>query len=120
MSLSCVCYEWDMEPGSWMYHPPQDFSTFQAKKRKRCVSCNVLIEIWADCLKFDRTRSPYTEVEERIMGDEILISPLFMCETCGEIYLNLQDIGYCLNLGDDMRSCLKEYHELTGFVPVDS
>lgn len=100
-----------------MYYPPQEFSTFHGKRRKRCASCRELIEIGTDCLEFDRMRAPYTEIEQKIMGDEVPIAPWYMCEKCGEIYLNLQDIGYCLNLGEDMRDCLKEYHELTGFVP---
>ena len=116
MSLYCSCPEWDGGPGSWVYYSPHDFTKLKTKRRKRCSSCEELIDIGADCLKFQRNRAPYTEIERDIKGDEIEIAPLYMCEACGEIYLNLEDIGYCLNPCDDMEACLKYYHELTGFV----
>jgi len=117
MSLYCSCPEWNREPGTWEYYPPNDFTKLKTKRRKRCQSCNMLIDIGADCIKFRRNRAPYNEIERDIKGDEIAIAPLYMCEACGEIYLNLEDAGYCFNPCDDMNDCLREYHELTGFVP---
>jgi hypothetical protein len=38
-----------------------------------------------------------------------------MCERCGEIFLNLSDIGYCLDIMDDMRENLKEYQYVTSW-----
>ena len=118
MGLSCSCSEWDdMEPGAKAYFKPEDFEEFKAKRRKRCCSCKNLIDIGSPCLEFQRIRNPYTEIEQRISGDEISISSLYMCERCGEIYLNLQDAGYCLDPTDNMNQCLSEYHEITGFKP---
>jgi hypothetical protein len=74
-----------------------------------------LIEKGALCLEFERVRSPYDDIDERINGDEIPIAPWYMCESCGEIYLNLSDAGYCLWLGDDLREKLSEYWDVTGF-----
>lgn len=115
MGLSCSCPEWDGDPDSWCWFEANDFEKFNAKKRKRCCSCKNLVDINTDVLKFYRMRSAKTEIEERICGGEIWLAPLIMCEQCGEIYLNLQAIGYCLTPTDDMRECLSEYHELTGF-----
>ena len=116
MSLSCTCYvDEDSEPGSWYYYPPDDFIKFSEKRRKRCCSCKELINLGSDCLEFARCRSPYTEIEEKISGDEIVISSWFMCDKCSEQYLNLTDIGYCVDLEDNMLELLKEYQELTGF-----
>lgn len=96
---------------------PDDFVRYQRPRRKRCSSCRRLINIGEDCLEFTRERTAYTEIEERICGEEIPMASLFMCEKCGEIYLNLEDIGYCLNPLDSMADCLRHYHELTGFTP---
>ena len=114
--LSCSCLEdYDGDPGSWWYYPPEDFVKFSEKKRKRCKSCNKLIDIGSDCLEFKRERSSYTEIEQRIKGDEISISTYFMCASCGEIYLNLSAVGYCLSPVDGMPECLNEYQKITGF-----
>lgn len=113
--LQCSCSVYGDYPGSWWFYPPDDFSIFTERRRKRCCSCKELIDIGAVCIEFPRIRSPYTDIEESISGDEIDISPWYHCEACGEHYLNLEAAGYCLNLADDMRECLKEYHEITGF-----
>jgi len=130
MSLSCSCdYDYDYEPGDWMYwfENSSDFIPLDTTRRKRCCSCNELIDIGALCIKYPRRRYPHDEIESNIkMGTDlesafcdepcISISDYYHCEKCGEIFLNLTDIGYeCLLPEEDMRESLKEYHELTGF-----
>ena len=119
MSLSCTCHDYDGEPGTWAFYPPDDFTTLQTNRRKRCSSCGDLINIGAECLIFPRTRCPNDDIEEKIHGDgaEIPISSLYMCAECGEIYLNLEAAGYCLSPVDDMFDNLCEYWETTGFDP---
>jgi len=114
--LSCSCSDFSPEdPGDWWYFIPNDFTKLETHRRRRCCSCNQLIDIGSDCLDFWRERLPYTEIEERISGEEIAISSLYMCESCGEIYLNLSAIGYCPDIKNNMQECLSEYHKLTGF-----
>lgn len=115
--LSCGCNEWEGDFGTWAFYPPDNFELFSSKRRKRCSSCNQLITIGDNCLKFSRVRAPYTEIEQRISGDEISKAALFLCEKCGEIYLNLTEIGYCLCPTEEMAEALEEYWELTGFSP---
>lgn len=121
MGLSCSCPDWEGEPGDWAYYPPDDFTIFtgigKKKRRARCSSCKKLIDIGTECLEFGRIRAPYTEMEQRISGDEIPIASLWQCADCGEQYLNLNAIGYCMSPTDDMRECLKEYHLISGFSP---
>ena len=119
MGLSCDCGEWDGEEG-WCYYDPEDFTVFAKNRRKRCSSCKELIGIGSECLQFDRERATRHRVEENIYGDTMPIAPLYMCSSCGEIYLNLHDVGYCLYPDEDMRKCMAEYHRMTGFVPVAS
>lgn len=116
MSLSCSCHT----EGDWWYliDTDPDFKPLSTSKRKRCQSCKELINVGADCLRFPCYRSPQTDVEERIYIDEVPLAPKYLCEPCGEIYLNLMALGYCYYMGDDLREQLKEYWELTGFVPA--
>jgi hypothetical protein len=43
-----------------------------------------------------------------------------MCERCGEIYLNLNALGYCMVPTDEMTEALREYHEISGFQSLGS
>lgn len=112
--LSCSC---DFDNDGWYYYPPNNFSLFSHKHRKCCCSCNKLIDIGAQCVEFDRYRSAITEVEESICGDEINLASWFMCEWCGEMFFNLESLGYCLILGDSMKENLEDYWNMTGFKP---
>ena len=84
--LSCTC---DFDYDSWYEMAPDDFVKFNRKRRNRCISCNVLIDIGQDCLEFAMWRIPYSWVEEKIYGDCVPIANRYMCEKCGEIFLNL-------------------------------
>jgi len=118
MSLSCSC---DFDPSDYdsYYYFPNDFSTFKHSRRKRCVSCKKLIDIGATVIEFEKYRHPHDDIEERCKGDEIYMSSFYMCEGCGEIFLNLNATGLCMDVcNDSMQECLKEYHEMTGFTPI--
>jgi len=131
MGLSCSCdYEYEFEPGEWTYFFPAmvDFVPLDTKKAKRCCSCKRLIKVGDICSKYPRYRYPYTEVEAKIkcrrdlddcFSDEpcIRIVDHCHCEWCGEIYLNLVDLGYeCLLPNESMKDILAEYHDISGFV----
>ncbi len=100
----------------FLWNTPEDFSKLNTKRRRRCCSCEDLINIGADCLEFERVRQP-NYVETNIYGEdaEINIASWWMCGECGEIYLNLQNIGYCLDIQTPMMQYMEEYHEITGF-----
>ncbi len=115
--LNCSCgSEFGDDYGTWVYYPPCDFSKLKTKRRKRCKSCDKLINIEDDVLEFHRARTPYTEIEREISGDEISCASYYHCRSCGEIYLNLSDIGYCIDITKNMNDYLEGYHEITGFI----
>jgi predicted RNA-binding Zn-ribbon protein involved in translation (DUF1610 family) len=114
MMLSCTCSEYDGD-AEWYYSEPQDFTKLETKRSRKCRSCKKKIEVGAVSIAFDRYRSPRHEIEERIWGDEVSLADWYLCEECGEIFFNLSAAGYCIKLGDDMRLCLAEYHEISGF-----
>lgn len=120
MPLSCSCGEWDGD--GWAYWTPRDFTTLKTSKRKRCCSCKELINIGADCVEFERFRYPITEVECRIVGDwdiEVELASYWMCGNCGGLFLNLEALGYCIDIEENMRELLKEYWLITGFEPKE-
>ena len=123
MPLTCSCdYGYEFEPGGWYYTlVNNDFEKFLALRRKRCCSCGELINIGKFCLRHERVRYPYTDAEARINGvfdletsmeDEAKIkaSDHIQCEKCGEIWLNLQSVGFeCLSPAENMPEMLKQY-----------
>lgn len=112
MGLSCKC---DLEPapGSWISYQPDDFEPLRTKMRKRCESCNELIDIGALVLKFRVVKIPEYEVEIDIYGEdgEVPRAPRYLCEKCGEIFFNLDELGFCIWVSQDMRDLLREYQE---------
>lgn len=118
MNLSCSCSfdKDDLVPGELYYYYPSDFTTLKARRRKRCVSCKTLIEINSIVIEFENFRHPTDEIEMRCKGDEIRMASTFMCEKCGEIFLNLTALEFCVDIhSSSMAECLSEYHEMTGF-----
>ncbi len=113
--LSCSC---DWTGDGWWYIPPDDFSPLKTSRRGRCCSCNKLIDIGSPVVAFERYRPPQSDIEVRIWGDEVQLAYRYLCEWCGEMYFNLEALGYCHQLGDSMKETMKEYHELTEFKPL--
>ena len=114
MGLSCECDD----GGEWWYRVQDEFSTLQTKRARRCSSCNTLIKVGDVVLKFYISRPP-TEFEIETIGicegDEVPKAPKYLCEPCGDLYLSLDDLGFC-NIAPDesMTELLDEYHENYG------
>lgn len=127
MPLTCSCecdYECDCEPEpgqwefNWLGHSGIDFEPYKKWISKRCVSCNELINYGNLCLEFPRSRHPYNEIESMITGADwdcleeptIRIPPVYQCEKCGEIFLNLQSVGFeCISPSENMPELLFQY-----------
>jgi hypothetical protein len=132
MSLSCSCdYDYDQDPGDWTYClcriDSYKFRPLETSRRVRCCSCKELIDIGSLVVRHRRHRYPYDDIESRIkIGRDIedafcdpptiRMSNHYQCERCGEIWLNLQALGFeCLSPGENMPDALAEYHDLTGW-----
>lgn len=109
MSLTCeMDFDGDCD---WYYTTPSDFIALDTKRGRKCCSCGKHIKVGEQVLRFYRTRNPNNDIEERIYGDEVPMTTLYMCEDCGDLALNLNELGYCTPPGDDMRDLVKEYAE---------
>ena len=109
--LTCSCPEYDGD--GWYYIPADWFKPLNTARRKRCCSCQTLIDIGSESLEMTRGRASYGQVEEKIYGEEIELASWYMCEVCGEQFLNLEALGYCLDITSNMLNCLAEYRELS-------
>ena len=108
MGLSCTCGEWDGD--GICFIPPSDYSRMQwSSRRKRCRSCGKIIGQGCVVGKFHLFRSPQTDIEERIHGEEVYLSPIFLCENCIDIFFNLDELGFCVSPFDNMNNLMDEY-----------
>ena len=114
--LSCTCEE-EYENARWWYSLDTDidFIKLNTKRGRRCCSCNKLIKKGETCLPFERFRyAKEDSIEEKIHGDtEIQIATHYMCEDCGDQYLNLSQ-HYCIDITKNMFDLLEEHKELNG------
>ena len=109
--LSCDCgYDYE-----YWYFADDYFTPYVRDRRKKCCSCKEPISKGDTCLKFSNYREIRTDIEEKIYGDEVPLADCFMCEKCGEIFLNLDALEYCIDIKESMQDTLKEYWEITGF-----
>lgn len=110
MPLICGCY--DDEPGMLRSYCHGDFEPLQTSRRKRCQSCKELIDIGAFSVRFGIIKVPEYEIEINMYGEdgEVPMADRYLCEECGEIYLNLLSVGFkCIFPSENMRELLKEY-----------
>ena len=110
--MPLYCGEPDIESCEWFYIEPEDFTTLQTKRRKRCCSCNSLININDVTLRFHRFRYPTDwEVNVNMHSEdtEINIADYHMCEGCGDQYFNLSELGFCTGITDNIFDLLEDY-----------
>ena len=118
MTLSCYCdYDWP-EPGSVRWFWPNDYSTLQTKRSRKCCSCGERIEGGATVAAYTRYKVPEFEIELSIYGEGGDDGPpratWYHCEECADLCFSLQELGFCLYIGDDMRSLVREYADTYG------
>lgn len=111
MGLSCEC-DYDYDGDGWYWRSPRPDLKQHTGRRKRCCSCGDLIQITDLITRFQRLRAPLDLIEERIHGDEVYLAPWVMCERCSDLFWSLTELGYCIQLGDDMRELVGEYADM--------
>lgn len=110
MPLSCSCeydaFDW------WYWHPKDYIEMPKFKRRRRCNSCGKFIDAGDTAIQFECFREARNDIEERIWGDEVILSCKYFCEHCSDIYFSLHELKFeCVGLGDNMDDMLKEYRE---------
>jgi hypothetical protein len=88
MSL-CSCDTDDFEWTWWKQGEPKPFDL---KRRKRCINCNQLIEIGAECQEIGR--EGYDDD-----GNDKGLSSAWLCEDCNDLTLAIEELNGCYTLG---------------------
>jgi len=110
MGLSCECDFDSYDYESW-WIPSDKFITLVLPRRKKCTSCNSVIQLADTAMPFYHYRRPNSDIEESIYGDEVETAPTYMCESCGGLYMALEELGYCMSIYDSMKQCVIEHNE---------
>lgn len=87
------------------------FFNLWTKRSRKCKSCGAKINRGDICVEFERYRGCEYEIETRLYDESegVPMASWFLCETCGEIHANLQDLGYCVQPDENMSQLLHEY-----------
>jgi len=96
----------------WYYDQPDDFTALDTKRSRKCCSCGERIAVGEQVLRFFCHHPVRNDIEERIYGDEVPMASRYMCEPCGDLALNLAELGYCTPPGDDMRKLVWQYSHM--------
>ena len=76
----------------WMWFKHGEPKPFDLSRRQRCINCNQLINIGAECQEIARTG--YDED-----GEEKDLSSKYLCEECNDLSLAIEEINGCYSLG---------------------
>lgn len=106
MGLSCSC---DNDDADWYYNALEDFTVLKTKRSRKCTSCKVKIIPGNTVLEFYRYRSPRHEIEEVIYDDQVPLASWYMCETCGGLYMAVDELGMCCDITYPISEQIKEY-----------
>jgi len=104
-SFSCDC----SGDFAWFYSRTKDAPVPLATTYSRkCCSCGCRIKPGdlAECVP--RWRPPSSHVDESIHGDEVPLSPWYLCPYCAGLGNLLDKYGVCVCLGNDFESQLVE------------
>jgi len=99
MGLSCECDFDSYDYESW-WIPSDKFITLVLPRRKKCTSCNSVIQLADTAMPFYHYRRPNSDIEESIYGDEVETAPTYMCESCGGLYMALELLHEYLRLNE--------------------
>ena len=121
MPLTCG-YSVDEEDAEFYWYEPTDYKAPPPGRRRRCRSCQELIdnEPGALALEFQRERYPNHDVEIKIYGEgcEIPMASWWLCEPCGDLYFSLVEMGYCGVPNENQHELLAEHHAIRALTRV--
>lgn len=123
MSLTCECGDYEPEPGHIVYEYKRDYSALNSIKSKRCVAggCESRIRPGDTCVEIFRAKVPEHDVEIAIYGEcgEVPMASHYLCEKCADIFLTLDELGFCVNPYDNMHDLVRDYNEMRKFKRED-
>jgi hypothetical protein len=111
MSLHCADGGYDGDGENW-WECNLNLYPLATRRRRKCCSCGNPIQIGEECGHVNRARGPQNDIEERIYGDEVPMAKWYLCETCTDLAVSLDELGFCFSLGgDSIAAQIKEYRQ---------
>jgi hypothetical protein len=111
MSLYCPVDEGSCD---WYWILRDELAPLATKRSRKCCSCGERIAVGNPARTVKRHR-PATDWEEcRGFGDEIALAPWYLCETCGDLADSVHELGFCFNLGENIKAQIAEYRAENG------
>ena len=114
MSLSCSCdVDFDPYHVAWFWEDCSQPKPMKWRARRaKCASCKGMINTGAECVEYYRyKKADEDSIAYRIVGEDIPLASYFECEECNDLREALEELGYCVNLGDYMKDLIDEYNE---------
>lgn len=115
--LSCHCEtEYDPDIHRFVVMDSK-YTTLQTSRRKRCCSCGTLINKGDFVHEFDRWTQPKEGTIAwyiHKMPEEpcIQLAKWYECETCSDQRSNLEELGYCIEVGGNVMDALLDYKDM--------
>lgn len=112
MTLSCD-YDGGGDCDWWWTWGRQDPTPLTTKRSRKCCSCGERIAVGGPAVRIDRHRCADGDIEERIYGsDDVPMSAWYLCETCSDLALSIDELGLCFDLGNgqSLREQIAEYN----------
>ena len=110
MGLSC-----DSDGGDYDWYWTSNFQYYPllTKRSRKCCSCKERIAVGEESMIFRRYRDPRNYIEERIYDDEVPMAKWYLCETCGDLAISLQELGFCFTLGggESLKKQISDYRQ---------
>jgi hypothetical protein len=115
MSLTCSCPDYEDWDVSYWYKGPDDYSVLRTKRSRKCKSCGAKIAVGDLTAQFIRWRETSSDIEIKILGEgePVYLADWYFCEPCADQYFNLEALGFCISIEDNMHELLAEYVEMT-------
>lgn len=111
MGLTCADYA-DGGDGEWWFESNFNLYPLNTKRDRKCCSCGGHIKVGEQCAIVHRSRSPKNDIEERIYSDMVPMATWYLCETCDDLAVSLDELGFCFSLGDEpIADQIKEYRK---------
>lgn len=113
MPLTCGCESFDYYDH---YYIATDYTQYTLKRSRKCISCGDRIKTGDTAFLFRHFRKTKNDIEERIYGDDedghVPLADKYACEVCGDLFLSLDELGFCTELGENYKELVKEYAEM--------
>lgn len=123
--MSCICENIDDYPDvfDWLYtYTEQPVPMPKTVRARRCYSCRKKLEPEEPVMAIYRWRSPRTEVEEKIHGNEVPLAIKYMCSHCRDIFMKIleKDSSINIRLPCRMDDVFREYqkYQLAKKIPL--